>query len=511
MTRKLVLALLVSTAIATVSAAEDATDSPVVPSTMEEIENAYRAQDFAAVRAGLKMLAETEPTGNVAYRYARILLDERSGPVDPQEAAEWLSKAVEAEYAPAHTLLARLLLSGGEVPRDAERAARLLQDGATRGEQEAQYYLALLSLAGDGVEQNERDAFVWFRAAAEQGHVESAYELSRLYSRGIGTEMDTQKALDWLRRAASDGHVPAQFFLANALESGQGAKQDRNEALDWFRKAAEGGHPLAMRIVGTKYLQGEGVYQDTDAAIEWLTKAADAGEPGALFNLGLMYGTGEQVERDDVLAFAYIERAAATNLPRAIAMQAAFLELGRGTDADLPRAVALYQKAADAGHDPSKDALKRLALSGALDDEMAPHDLVPLVAEVAEAGDETAIAWLEKQTESGVTPAAIALGALLLGDPVRASEGLAYLKAPARQGQAHAQFLLGEALSTGSGVSQDLEAAHMWFNLAASRGHKSAAESRDVLTDLMTPEQIDAAQAAARAFVEEAPTGRSKP
>jgi TPR repeat protein len=50
----------------------------------------------------------------------------------------------------------------------------------------------------------------------------------------------------------------------------------------------------------------------------------------------------------------------------------------------------------------------------------------------------------------------------------------------------------------GSGVTQDYLQAHMWFNLAAARGEKTAREFRDSLAEKMTPEQIAEAQRTAR-------------
>lgn len=505
MKRVIALAFAISTASLAPALGEETGSATAIPATMEEVEAAYLGENFPAARAGLKQLAETAPTGGVAYRYGRILLDPRSGEVDTVEAVKWLEFAVQQDHMAAPTLLARILLTGNAVPRDAERAGQLLQDSATRGDQEAQYYLALLFLAGEGVAQSDRDAFVWFRAAAEQGHVEAAYELSRLFSKGQGTELDTKKALDWLRRAAGDGHVQAQFFLANALETGQGAKQNRNEALDWYRRAADGGHILSMRIIGTKYLQGEGVYADGEAAVHWLRKAADGGEPGALYNLSLLYGKGQVVARDDDEAYRLMEQAAMTGLPRAIGMQAAFLEAGRGAEADLERAVGLYVKASAGGHAMSAQSLARLAKSGALEGITAPHTLVPFVAEAAAGGDSAAIEWLETQAGNGVTPAALAIAAVLLQDGDRATEAVAMLQDLAERGQAEAQYLLGEAFSTGTGAPQDFVQAHKWLNLAAARGHAKAAESRNVLTDLMTAEQVSMAQDAARAFVEKAP------
>ena len=47
--------------------------------------------------------------------------------------------------------------------------------------------------------------------------------------------------------------------------------------------------------------------------------------------------------------------------------------------------------------------------------------------------------------------------------------------------------------SNGEGVTQDKTRAHMWFNISALNGNKSAAESRDQLASTMTPEQLSIA------------------
>ena len=59
--------------------------------------------------------------------------------------------------------------------------------------------------------------------------------------------------------------------------------------------------------------------------------------------------------------------------------------------------------------------------------------------------------------------------------------------------------LLGQAYASGAdGLEQDYVAAHAWLNLAGAAGHAEAAETREVIAALMTPEQIAEAQARAR-------------
>lgn len=64
----------------------------------------------------------------------------------------------------------------------------------------------------------------------------------------------------------------------------------------------------------------------------------------------------------------------------------------------------------------------------------------------------------------------------------------------AATGDADAQYLLGRLYAAGNGVIQDYVEAHKWFNLAASGGHRQAAQARDDIADRMTATQIAEAQ-----------------
>jgi TPR repeat protein len=62
-------------------------------------------------------------------------------------------------------------------------------------------------------------------------------------------------------------------------------------------------------------------------------------------------------------------------------------------------------------------------------------------------------------------------------------------------GDAHGQFAIGRAFSTGAPMIQkDLVRAHFWLGLAAAQGHKEAARCLDKIAQNMTSEQINEAQ-----------------
>ncbi|MEJ0059731.1 MAG: sel1 repeat family protein [Terricaulis sp.] len=62
-------------------------------------------------------------------------------------------------------------------------------------------------------------------------------------------------------------------------------------------------------------------------------------------------------------------------------------------------------------------------------------------------------------------------------------------------------YKLGLIYATGQGGATDLVQAHMWFNLAASRGSEAAKESRRELSEHMSTGEIAMAQKQAREWL----------
>ncbi len=68
----------------------------------------------------------------------------------------------------------------------------------------------------------------------------------------------------------------------------------------------------------------------------------------------------------------------------------------------------------------------------------------------------------------------------------------------AYHGDARTQNKLGLIYEKGQGVTQDYVQAHVWYNLAAAQGEKTAGILRDGLAKMMTPAQVAEAQKLAR-------------
>ena len=62
-------------------------------------------------------------------------------------------------------------------------------------------------------------------------------------------------------------------------------------------------------------------------------------------------------------------------------------------------------------------------------------------------------------------------------------------------------YKLGLIYSTGQGGAVDLVQAHMWFNLAASRGSEAAKDCRRELADQMSKDEVAQAQKRAREWL----------
>ena len=68
----------------------------------------------------------------------------------------------------------------------------------------------------------------------------------------------------------------------------------------------------------------------------------------------------------------------------------------------------------------------------------------------------------------------------------------------AKGGSSISQYYLGLMYMSSMGVLQDFRQAHMWLNIASSRGHKKARKQLEKLTQQMTADQLAGAQKLAR-------------
>jgi uncharacterized protein len=73
-----------------------------------------------------------------------------------------------------------------------------------------------------------------------------------------------------------------------------------------------------------------------------------------------------------------------------------------------------------------------------------------------------------------------------------------------KEASAEELYRVGLIYSEGMGVVADVLAAHKWFNLAASRGHREARICRQEMAEMLSSTDIIKAQRAAREWMKKA-------
>ena len=116
-----------------------------------------------------------------------------------------------------------------------------------------------------------------------------------------------------------------------------------------------------------------------------------------------------------------------------------------------------------------------------------------------------AVRWYRLSAKQGYALAQNNLGVMYgrgHGVPQDYVKAMEWYRRAAEQGNALGQNNLGTMYHNGHGELQDYVRAHMWFNLAAANGSPNAPKNRDIMTKLMTPQQLAEAQRMAREWVE---------
>jgi len=179
-----------------------------------------------------------------------------------------------------------------------------------------------------------------------------------------------------------------------------------------------------------------------------LREAAETGNPLALFEIGNRYADGRGVDANPEEAAVWYEMAAELGLAIARYKVGSLYEKGIGVERDASVAESWYRLAANQGN------------AGAM------HNLGVLLAMGAtgSANNEEAARWFLQAAELGVPDS---------------------------------QFNMGILSARGIGVQQDLEEGYKWFAIVAETGDNDARAKRDEVADMLSPEQLENAEAAA--------------
>jgi localization factor PodJL len=182
-----------------------------------------------------------------------------------------------------------------------------------------------------------------------------------------------------------------------------------------------------------------------------LRLAAANGDPSAEFEVGARLAEGKGTDQDFKEAMRWYQRSAAQGFAQAQYRLGTLFERGLGTPADLKRARVWYQRAADQGN------------------VKAMHNLAVLSAglETGSPDYATAAQWFSEAAERGL---------------------------------ADSQYNLAVLLENGLGVPQNAELAYKWYRLSAQGGDQDAAQRRDQIKAVLTPDELAAAEELVNTF-----------
>jgi len=231
-----------------------------------------------------------------------------------------------------------------------------------------------------------------------------------------------------------------------------------------------------------KYVKATG--QGTQNSFEALKHAAEHGEANAQFALGMAYADGNDrlgVTQNDAEAVKWVRKAAEQENANAQILLGMMYQGGRGVAQDAGEAMKWYHKAANQRDANAQFILGELYANGygVARDEAEAMKWYRLAAKQGNKDAQTALATIKnhptsaaQQKESAQDPEA------LNNVPVRAKliriQDFETTKRAAEQGDADAQFALGEMYANGQGVARDETEAMKWYRKAAAQGYKLA-------------------------------------
>ncbi|WP_017931948.1 tetratricopeptide repeat protein [Robiginitomaculum antarcticum] len=239
---------------------------------------------------------------------------------------------------------------------------------------------------------------------------------------------------------------------------------DYGTALTLIEPHAKAGDTAAQIMMAELYITGKAGVIDETRGVSWLEKAAESGHIKAQSMMGTRYLSGDGVEVDETRGIKYLQSAAKKGNVRANVQLGFLYEYGKFVDQNLDAAGRFYYRAAVIGDEEGVARLKKLADANFV-------------------GPRTYLGLLYRDGK---------------GVESDASKAFALVESDAQAGQPYAQYLISEAYGVGQGTDRSLENAYMWANLSAGQSFPEAAKRRDVWAQLMTPDQIAAAQTLSR-------------
>lgn len=315
------------------------------------------------------------------------------------------------------------LRHGDGMATDWHTARRLFGFLALHAHSASRYQLGVMNLRGEAGIKNPVCALMWFRLAHGRDEPRAASQITML-SEEL-TAIDTRRSLKMM----SEADKSVGLFMS-------------------ARESATVESTQAAALLGARLLSGVGVEKDEAIAVQWLQRAVTRNHPYAQLMLGLAYAKGQGVRKNITTALQLLELSSQHGLPEAHYQWAQLLELHPKLILSPHQVRHLYESASDHGH-----MLAQLRLGHLLRGDWIPSSQ-SLLAEEVKIVRRKSVFNRRK-------------------DPDLVSS-LAYFRMAAEQGQAEAQFEVGQMYAQGLGTLQLFEEALHWYSLSARQGHAKA-------------------------------------
>lgn len=205
---------------------------------------ALRLQNGGHFLAARPLYLISAVAGNLKAQHnlAAMHLEGEGGPINPEAAAYWYTRAAEQGSIISATTLGEMYLKGYSVDADPVKASTLLEQ------------------------------------AARQGDPAAVVMLGEMYSEGVeGMPKNGEKAKHWYQVGAERDMPAAQYGLASLHASGELIPKNLNQAEFWYLKAARRGHAKAQLALGMLYISQPGGAGARGAQV-WLTEASQQDE-----------------------------------------------------------------------------------------------------------------------------------------------------------------------------------------------------------------------------------------
>lgn len=304
------------------------------------------------------------------------------------------------------------------------------------------------------------------KAEADKGNASALYALSNVYAKGLGIVENETLALRYLKKAVDKEYPAAQFTWGIILQMDNvGIKTDKEEGHKYIQMAANNGLKKAYFALGRDFYLGMGTSINYTLARDYWEKAAEEDNSYALYWLGVIYDIGQNVQKNPVKAFDYFMRSAMLKNADAQATVGKYYLYGRGVAKSEEKALEWFTHSANNGSLEGNHWLA-VCYDEGLGVERNPKEAFKRYTLSAEQG------YAESQVRLGIH--------YMCGDdvaPKDVKKAMGYFISSANQGNALAQYCLGESYLDGSIGEVDKYKAKVWFQKAAVHGEQHAIEA----------------------------------